>query len=196
MAAVGWRNTDWVPITRRTQLPAAGANHPAAARSAAPTALRVRATICLIGGAGLVLVVLGSFLPWVGSGTVRRSSYQIIGIVGRLGIGEGGPLAVLIAAWPYIGVLCMAPVLAAAVRWWRSAGVLGVLIGLLSGLLSFGLLLVGTGRGGGILRVDPIGPSVMAAGAVLLVCAGTALIFRAGSPIRHMGTRPLANNQQ
>ncbi len=63
----------------------------------------------LIGGAGIVLVVVGSFLPWVVSGTVRRSSYAIVGILGRLGIGEDGPLGVLISAWPLIGVLCMTP---------------------------------------------------------------------------------------
>jgi hypothetical protein len=151
---------------------------------------------CMIGATGLILVVVGSFLPWVDSGTVRRSSYQIAGVVGRLGIGAGGALAFLIAAWPFIGFLCTAPVLAAAVRWWRTAGAIAVAIGLVSGLLSFSLLIFVAGRGGSILRVDPIGPSVMAAGAVLLLCSGLALLFGAGSPIRRMGARPLANDQQ
>jgi len=156
----------------------------------------VQVVICLIGGAGLALVVLGSFLPWVISGNVRRSSYQILGVVGRLGIGDGGALTVLLRVWPFIGVLCVVPVLAAAIRLWRTSGVLAIVIGLLSGLLSFGLLIFVAGRGGSILRIDPVGPSVMAAGAVLLICAASAMFAWTNSPVRRPGTRPLANDQQ
>ena len=189
------RKTGRVPANRRTPPWTAGAAAPPASRGV-PTPLRVQGVICFIGGTGLLLVVLGSFLPWVVSGNVRRSSYQIVGVVGRLGIGEGGVLALLIGAWPFIGVLCVVPVLAAATRFWRTAGVLGIAIGLLSGLLSFGLLIVVASRGGAILRVDPIGPSVMAAGAVLLICAAAALFAVTGSPIRRSRIRPLANDQQ
>jgi hypothetical protein len=176
-------------------LPIAGTAN-AVAGNRMPTPLRVQVVICLFGGAGLLLVVLGSFLPWVISGNVRRSSYQIVGVVGRLGIGDGGALAGLIGAWPFIGVLCVVPVVAVAIRWWRSAAVIGIGIGLISGALSFGLLILVAGRGGAILRLDPVGPSVMAAGAVLLVCAGAGLFLLTDSPIRRMGTRPLANDQQ
>ena len=152
--------------------------------AARPSALRVRLTCCLIGGAGLVLVIGGSFLPWVVSGTVRRSSYAIVGVLGRLGIGDDGPIGVLVGAWPLVGVLCMTPVVAAAVRWWRTSGVLAVLLALAAGLLSFGVILLTSGRSAGGIGVDPVGPAVMAAGAVLLFCGGIALALGAGSPIR------------
>ncbi|MET0966815.1 MAG: hypothetical protein ABWZ02_10480 [Nakamurella sp.] len=181
------------PVTPPPVTPPPTAPAPAA-QAASP--LRVQVVICLIGGAGLALVVLGSFLPWVISGNVRRSSYQILGVVGRLGIGDGGALAVLLGAWPFIGVLCVVPVLAAAIRFWRTSGVLAMLIGLLSGLLSFGLLIFVAGRGGSILRIDPVGPSVMAAGAVLLICAAAAMFAWTNSPVRRPGARPLANDQQ
>jgi len=184
-----------VPANRKTPPPIAGPAAPIGI-TGVPTRLRVQVAICLLGGAGLLLVVLGSFLPWVISGNVRRSSYQITGVVGRLGIGDGGALALLIDAWPFVGVLCVVPLLAAAVRYWRTAGVLVILIGLLSGVLSFGLLFLVAGRGGAILRMDPIGPSVMAAGAVLLVCAAAALFLWTDSPVRRAGARPLANDQQ
>ena len=103
----------------------------------------------LIGGAGIVLVIVGSFLPWVVSGTVRRSSYAIVGILGRLGIGEDGPLGILIGAWPLIGVLCMTPIVAAALRWWLVAGVLAVVVAVPAGLLSFGVILATSGLAGG-----------------------------------------------
>lgn len=144
---------------------------------------------CLLSGTGLILIVTGSFLPWVTSGSVRRSSYAIVGIVDRLGFADDGPLAVLITGWPFVGALCVVPVIAGILRWWRTAGVLGVIYGLVTGALSFGLLLVGAGRGGLGIRIEPIGPAVMAAGAVLLLCGGTALALGSGSPIRHRNTR-------
>lgn len=152
--------------------------------TARPSALRVRVTCCLIGGAGLVLVIAGSFLPWVVSGTVRRSSYAIVGVLGRLGIGDNGPIGVLVGAWPLIGVLCMTPVVAAGLRWWRTSGVLAALLAVAAGLLSFGVIVVTAGRSAGGIGVDPVGPAVMAAGAVLLFCGGIALALGAGSPIR------------
>ena len=151
---------------------------------ARPTALRVRVVCVLIGCAGIVLVVVGSFLPWVISGSVRRSSYAIVGILGRLGIGDNGPLGILVAAWPLIGVLCMAPIVAAALRWWRVAGILAVLLAIPAVLLSFGVILATGGLAAGGIGVDPIGPAIMGAGAVLLFCGGLSLAIGAGSPKR------------
>jgi len=133
----------------------------------------------------LVLVIVGSFLPWVISGEVRRSSYAILGVVERLELAGEGVLGVLIANWPWLGVLCMAPVLAGCLRWWRTAGVLGVVVSVATGLLSFGILIAAAGVSGGLpVRVDPIGPAVMAAGAVLLLGGALCLAFGVGSPVR------------
>lgn len=199
------RDTGRVAVSRANHPPAADAVRSGAGPQDRPlgrpagdwtVAGREQAAICLIGGTGIALIVLGSFLPWVISGTVRRSSYQIVGIVGRLGIGESGVLSVLLQAWPFIGVLCVTPVIAAAFRWWRTAGAIAIPIALVAGLLSFGLLIYVASRGGAILRVDPIGPVVMAAGSVLLICAALVLLFRPRSPVRRVETRPLANDQQ
>jgi hypothetical protein len=51
-------------------------------------------------------------------------------------------------------------------------------------VLSLGILTVGTGVGGLGVRLDPIGPAVMAAGAILLFSGGLALALGAGSPVR------------
>jgi len=139
---------------------------------------------CLFAGAGLVLVVIGSFLPWVISGEVRRSSYAIVGVVDRLGIAGDGLLGVVVAGWPFIGLLCMTPVIAGCLRWWRTAGGLAILLAGLAGLLAFGLLVMTAGRAGLGIRLDPIGPAVMAAGSVLLMCGGLALALGVGSPVR------------
>jgi hypothetical protein len=162
---------------------------------AAPSALRLLVVCCLVAGSGLLLVVTGSFLPWVVSGSVRRSSYAIVGLIDRLGVAGDGVIGVLIRNWPLAGVLFMTPVLAGCLRWWRTAGVLGVLVGLTSGVLAFGVLLLTTGMGGLGVRLDPVGPAVMAAGAILVLLGGVALASRAFSPVRRGHTRPNATHQ-
>ncbi len=157
--------------------------------------LRLRAALGVITGAGLVLVVVGSFLPWVISGTVKRSSYQIVGVIDRLGIAGDGIIAVLADGWPLLGVLCVTPVVAAALRWWRTAGALAALIGLVAAALSLGLLVLALGRTGLTVRLDPIGPSVMAAGGLLLVGGGLCLTFGNSSPERRRSGRSTAVNQ-
>ncbi len=145
---------------------------------------RLRLFWYLLAGSGLVLVICGSFLPWVISGNVRRSSYAVIGVADRLGFGAGGPLGPLIGAWPLFGVVAMTPVLAAALRRWRVAGALSVLVAVGAGAVSFGILWVAVGRVGLTVRLDPIGPAVMAAGSVLLLGGGVGLLAGRRSPDR------------
>jgi hypothetical protein len=151
--------------------------------------LRLRIACCWLTGCGLVLVIVGSFLPWVVSGSVKRSSYAIVGVVDRLGIAGDGVLAALIALWPFIGVLCFAPVIAALLRRWRIAGVLATLIGLFAAALALGILFVGVGRTALTVRLDPLGPTVMAAGGLLLLGGGLCMSFGNSSPIRRTNGR-------
>jgi len=151
--------------------------------------LRWRIAQCWLAGAGLVLAIAGSFLPWVVSGTVTRSIYAIAGVADRLGIAGEGALARLLSGLPVLAALCFAPVIAAALRWWRTAGILATLIGLAMSVLSLGILALTLGKVGLTVRLDPIGPSVMAAGGLLLVAGGIGLIFGHGSPVRRADAR-------
>ena len=143
-----------------------------------------RLAACLIDGTGLVLVIAGSFLPWVISGNVRRSSYAILGVVDRLGIAGDGLLGTLVAQWPLAGALCVLPAVTGALRWWRLTGILSALIGLAAGILSLGILTMTTGVRALSVRLDPIGPAVTAAGAILLLIGGLSLALGASSPVR------------
>ncbi len=158
------------------------------ASAAVDRRLRLRVASCWMAGCGLVLVIIGSFLPWVVSGTVRRSSYAIVGVIDRLGIAGEGVLPVLLGSWPFIGVLCFAPVVATALRWWRVGGILAILIGLFASILSLGILAFGLGTSGTV-RLDPLGPAVMAAGGLLLIGGGLCLMIGNSSPIRHRNGR-------
>ena len=160
--------------------------------SSARRLLRWRIAQCWLAGAGLVLALAGSFLPWVLSGTVARSIYAIAGVVDRLGIAGDGPWASLLSALPLIAALCFAPVIAAALRWWRVAGVLAMLIGLVMSALSLGILALALGKVGLTVRLDPLGPSVMAAGGLLMLGGGACLSFGNSSPIRRRDGRSVA----
>ncbi len=145
---------------------------------------------CLLAGSGLVLVISGSFLPWVISGSVRRSSYAVIGVAERLGFGDEGLLGALVSAWPLFGVLSMTPVIAGLLRRWRLAGALCVLVALGAGAVSFGILWVAAGKVGLTVRLDPIGPSIMASGSLLLLGGGLGLLLGNVHPFGGRKTRP------
>ena len=177
------RDTD-----RVTQIVAA-TQTPTQTQEVANRRIRLLIAWCWVTGCGLVLVIVGSFLPWVISGTVKRSSYEIIGVIDRLGIAGDGFVAGLVSNWPLFGVLRFAPVIAAALRWWRLAGGLAVLIGVVAAALALGILTIALGKMGLTVRLDPLGPSVMAAGGLLLVGGGLCMTFGNSSPIRHIDGR-------
>jgi len=148
-----------------------------------------RVAALVFAAAGLVLALIGSFLPWVVSGQVRRSSYAVTGMIDRLGIAGDGVLGSLVAGWPLIGLLCATPVVAALLRRWAVAGALCVLLGLAMTAVSLALLAVSGGGAIGV-QVDPIGPSVTSAGGMLLTVGGAWLTIGVW---RNSGPRPRPN---
>jgi hypothetical protein len=159
-----------------------GPAHPPVARQPLAVAT-VPVVPAAIAALGLVLMIIGSFLPWAVSGQVRRSSYAISGVIDRLGIAGDGVLGTVVTLWPFFGPLCVLPVIAALLRWWRTAGVLGVVLGLAGGALSVGaLVFAARQRPSASVSLDPLGPAVMAVGAVLLLVGALMLTFRRSNP--------------
>ncbi len=64
-------------------------------------------------GAGLAIVA--SFVPWLRSGTIERSSYDLIGLVHLLRIADNAHIRLLIRLWPAMPLLVVTGVVAA---WW------------------------------------------------------------------------------
>ena len=56
-------------------------------------------------GAGAALTLIGTFLPWLSSGTVPRSSYQIFDLVERLGFSPDGAIGWALRLWPLAPLL-------------------------------------------------------------------------------------------
>lgn len=69
-----------------------------------------------IASSGAVVVLVGSFLPWLASGTASRSSYDLFGIVDRLGFSPDGAIGWAIRLWPLLPLLVVVTVVSHHVR--------------------------------------------------------------------------------
>jgi hypothetical protein len=132
---------------------------------------------CVSGLVGLLVVVTGTFLPWLTSGGVQRNSYAVLGIVRRLAFLDGGPAATAISLWPLIGTIAMVPVIAGIVRWWRTAAITTLLFGLLTGLGAAAVLAVAGGHEAVGISLSASGPTVTVAGAALAVVGAVLLLL-------------------
>lgn len=58
----------------------------------------------LVGG-GAALALVGTFMPWLSSGTVPRSSYELFELVERLGFSHDGVVGWALRLWPLAPLL-------------------------------------------------------------------------------------------
>lgn len=63
-----------------------------------------------IASTGAVVVLVGSFLPWLASGSASRSSYDLLGIVDRLGFSPDGVVGWAVRLWPLLPLLLVVTV--------------------------------------------------------------------------------------
>ncbi len=130
-------------------------------------ALSRRAIAYAIGAAGLVAVVLGTFLPWLQSGEVQRNSYASFGLLGRL-VGFHGPSEFVIRMWPLLGMCCAAVVLTVVATWHRTAATLALVTAGWSATVGC-VVLIRHGDSG--VSVVALGPVVTMIGDVAVVLA-------------------------
>lgn len=64
---------------------------------------------------GAAITLIGTFLTWVRSGTAERTSYQVFGVVERLGFSPNGIVGLALRAWPLVPLLL---VLATVATWY------------------------------------------------------------------------------
>lgn len=119
-----------------------------------------------------MVLVVGTFLPWLRSGQARRNSYQTGGALQRL-LGLHGILDSAVSAWPFVGLLCAAVIAVFAVGLRRCAALLALLTALGTGAAAVTALGVG---GNSVLRPATLGPSVTLVGAVAVLAAATLLL--------------------
>ena len=81
---------------------------------------------------GSTVALAGTFMPWLTSGTVGRSSYELVDLIDRLGFTPGGPMDVALTLWPIVPLVLVFAVTATA--WQRVPAVVGVALATVGGL--------------------------------------------------------------
>jgi hypothetical protein len=136
-----------------------------------------------------VLLLAGTFLPWLHSGSTSRSSYALIGLVDRLDIAPDGPAATLIGGWPFVPLLVTTAVVLA---WWgRSAW--SLIVAAVAALYAGGIAAVlAVGSSGTPIDVGA-GPWLCAAAGVCFLAAAVWLRVASGREPRTHRAAPLAD---
>jgi hypothetical protein len=128
-----------------------------------------------LGSAGLVVLVVGTFLPWLDSGRAQRNSYQTGGALKRL-LGLRGLPAAAVSVWPLVALVCAAVVALFALGWRRSAALLALLTALTTGAIAIAALVVDGNR---VIRPVRLGPTVTLVGATAVLIAATLMLTSA-----------------
>jgi hypothetical protein len=139
---------------------------------------------------GLVIVAVGTFLPWVRSGTVLRDSYQSIAVVRSIGVLDGTPLTLLIDVWTLLIPISTVCLIAYALGFRRSSATVSAVVAIISGTVS-GAATVISGGEEIHLGISSIGPVTTFVGAVLTL-VGVVGIFagRRGRATENAGGEP------
>lgn len=122
----------------------------------------------LLAGPGLVMIVLGTFLPWLQSGRAYRNSYAAGGAIRRL-LGTGGVVDHVLALWPLVGLGCAASVAAYLVGLRALAAALAGLAAATSGAAAIAALAASSETE--YVKVAIAGPLVTILGAILIAFA-------------------------
>jgi len=136
-----------------------------------------------------VLLVAGTFLPWLHSGSTSRSSYALIGLVDRLDVAPDGPATTLIGAWPFVPLLVTTAVVLA---WWgRSTW--SLVVAVVAALYAGGIAAVlAVGRSGTPIDLG-VGPWLCAAAGGCFLAAAVWLRLASGRVPRTHRAAPLVD---
>jgi len=135
-------------------------------RLAARPHTRVGLAGAVLVAAGLVTIAVGTFLPWVVSGSVLRDSYESIAIIRTIRVLDGSPLALVVDAWTMlipVSTLCL---VVYALGFRRTAATISALIAIISGTIA-GVAAVVSGGEEVRLGISSAGPTTTLVGAVL-----------------------------
>jgi hypothetical protein len=134
----------------------------------------------IVAAAGLVTLTVASFLPWVSIGSRSRSTFQLTGVLARLGF--DGWQGALLRLWPFSPLATAAALALLVVDVRRAAAVSGFVLGGVA-------VIVGL-----VVRAIPdqsqIGPTVAIAGGFLALLASVVLLAT-----RQLPPRPLSGKE-
>jgi hypothetical protein len=132
---------------------------------------------------GVVVLVVGTFLPWVHSGRADHNSYAADGTIQRLLNVQGAARSAL-SAWPFVGVGCALVVALFALGLTRSAATVGSILALCSAAVAIATLSVDRTA---LAAPAVLGPAVTLFGATLALLAASLILLsrhKVGGPRR------------
>ena len=136
--------------------------------------------------AGALVVLIGTFMPWIRSGTRRRSSYDLLEVATRLGFSPHGALGWAVRCWPLMPLLLVGSVVAVSIGMHRWAVAVSVVAVLHVGVVAVTVrraprsVLIGVESG---TWVSLVGAVVMLAGVVLIATRHAARAPIAAAPL-------------
>jgi hypothetical protein len=138
---------------------------------------------------GLITSIVGTFLPWLKSGSTTRDSYEVLSLRDLAGL-DG--VAGSVVTWVWVGLTPLAVVAAGlyVVRFRRFAACVGLLFGTIGGTVALLATVQGDSKGA-LVGISIAGPALTLAGAVLtIVGAITVLTSTRRSAVRTPGGKP------
>ncbi|HEX4723426.1 MAG TPA: hypothetical protein VH333_12985 [Pseudonocardiaceae bacterium] len=131
--------------------------------------------------AGLAVLVIGTFLPWLRSGTVLRDSYQSAGALRGLVSGLNAQAGAVLGAWPAVIPCCAVCVAGYALGLRRSAAIVGLLVALVVGTAA-GVIAVQGDATKSVVGPADTGPIVTLVGATIMLAGAITVVVcpRAG----------------
>lgn len=141
--------------------------------------------------AGLLLVAVGTFLPWLRSGGTELQSYQVGGLMDRLAHFDDAFAVAVLRAWPAVPLVSAVCIALFTLGWTRSAAVATVL---LAGPVGTVVALLAWVKGNGAIgpvEVIWAGPITTFAGSILAVAGALGAPFAQRRPLTtEAGERP------
>lgn len=122
---------------------------------------------------GAAVVIIGSSMTWLRSGTRHRSSYEVFALVDRLGFAPNGAIGWAVRLWPLVPLL----VTAAAVLAWQSRRWALLVVAVAAGVYAGGVALAVTSADAPRMLRVAAGPAVTACGATLVVVGAVITSF-------------------
>lgn len=121
---------------------------------------------------GLGAIVVGTFLPWMHSGTATRNSYQAGGLARRV-LQVPAWLNTALYVWPFTALAAAAVAALLVMGWTATAGGLGLVLSAGCSVVTIGTLSLG-----GTEAVSPaaVGPVITLSGAVVVLASSTLLL--------------------
>jgi hypothetical protein len=121
---------------------------------------------------GSLVLVAGTFLPWLRSGAVLRDSYESVGALRTL---LSGTPALLVNAWLLVIPLCLLCVALYAVRLRRVSAGIGVLVSLVVGTVATVVAVQGNNPAA-LVGAVVTGPAVTVVGATVALLGAIAIL--------------------